>query len=130
MAEITYFNMGPWPVYVGFTTSPKAFKREMDRLGITDQPFHASRYANATTHFLENRDQMTAVITMTKPKGIPVEQVAGLIAHEATHVAQAMWEQLGEREPGHEAEAYLVQHIVQGCLQEALKTGREKKTEP
>jgi hypothetical protein len=34
--------------------------------------------------------------------------VAGVVAHECTHVAQYLWEQIGEQEPGKEAEAYLI----------------------
>lgn len=128
---IAYFHMGPWPFYCGFTTKPKAFRLEMERLKIKPAPdFTASTHANATTHFLEKDGVLTAVITMQNPKSRSIEQVAGLLAHEATHVVQEVWEQFGERQPGKEAEAYLVQHIVQCCLQVAYKTGRVRKSEP
>ena len=131
-AHIDYFNMGPRPLYCGFTTSRKAFRKEMKRLAVSPLPdFHGSTHANATTHFLHAKDGgFTTIITLDKPKGRTPEQIAGLIAHEATHVAQELWTNIGEREPGKEAEAYLVQAIVQNCLQVAMKTGRVRKTEP
>ena len=127
---ITYFNMGPWPIYVGFTQSKKGFAKEMKRLGITDCPFIANDHSNASAHYLTKDGALTCIITMDKRKGRMIEQVAGLIAHEATHVAQELWAHIGERNPGREAEAYLVQMIVQCCLQQACNTGRVRKTEP
>lgn len=129
--HISYYGMGPWPMYLGFTTSPKAFKREMKRLAVEDHsPFVANDHSNATTHHLMHGGMLTCIITLRGHKAFNVEQVAALIAHEATHVAQQLWESIGEREPGREAEAYLVQMITQCCLQDALGTGRERKERP
>jgi len=127
---IPYFNMGQWPLYVGFTTSRKAFAREMKRLGHPGIAFLAGDYANATMHTLEKDGCLTCIIAMEKPTGRSAEQVAGMVAHEAMHIVQELWSQIGEKEPGREAEAYLVQQIVQCCLQEAWKTGRVRKAEP
>lgn len=128
--HITYFNMGSWPIYVGFTTSPKAFAKEMKRLKCGDVAFLSTTHADATTHFLVKDGSSTCIITMRKAKDKSFEQRAGLIAHEAMHVVQELWSNIGEREPGKEAEAYLIQMITQCCLQEALNTGRVRKTEP
>lgn len=129
---ITYFGMGPWPLYVGFTTSRKAFRNETSRLGMKNVKFHGgdNSMAAATTHYFTYEGARTFIITMDKPGKRSVEQVAGLIAHEAIHIAQHLWEAIGEENPGREAEAYLVQQITQCCLQEALKTGRTQKVEP
>lgn len=129
-AHINYFNMGPWPVYVGFTTSEKAFKREMKRLKVDGVPFIMNDHSNASAHYLTHEGDLTVIITMQPVGDRPVEQVAGLIAHEAVHVAQELWDNIGERNPGREAEAYLVQMITQCCLQDALKTGRSRKEAP
>ncbi len=128
--SVTYFNMGPYPMYLGFTSSPKAFAEEMKRLNITDIRFLASDHANATTHFLEQDGTLCIIITLQKHKDRTPEQIASLISHEAMHVVQKMWHQYGEKQPGREAEAYLIQYIVQSCLQIACKTGRTRKTEP
>lgn len=130
-AHIRYCNMGPWPGYVGFTTSAKAFQRELKRLAVPEKvAFMGSPRANATTHFFEKDGSTTAIITIGKPKSVSFEQYAAMIAHEAVHVVQMLWRDIGEKEPGDEAEAYAVQHIVQFCLQEAYKTGRERKLIP
>jgi hypothetical protein len=64
-----------------------------------------------------------AIIVMCPPsRRASKEQYASLLAHEAVHVVQEMREKLGDL--GSEAEAYLVQQIVQEGLQVAWKTGR------
>lgn len=108
--------MGPWPVYVGFTTNPKTFKREMKRLGVKNNPMIKNDHSDATTHYLTNKEgKLCCIIALRKPKKRhSKEQIAAIIAHEATHVVQQMQENLGSL--GIEAEAYIIQYIVQSCL--------------
>lgn len=47
----------------------------------------------------------------------------GLIAHEATHVSDKLWNHIGERNPGNEANAYLVEWIA-NCIWK-VKTNKE-----
>lgn len=123
-------NLGPWPNYVGFTTDAGAFDREMRRLKVKnpDAAIAKSR-SNATTHFLRSGGKSCAIIVM-QPMGrrCSKEQYAALLAHEATHVVQEMRDDLGDL--GREAEAYLVQLIVQEGLQIAWKTGRSVRFAP
>ena len=109
-------HMGPWPVYFGFTTSEKRFKREMKRLGIKGNPFILNDHSDATLHSLTNPEGKACyILAMRKPrKGITKAQIAAMIAHEAVHVIQYMRENLGPL--GTEAEAYIVQYITQSCL--------------
>lgn len=128
-----WLNMGPWPYYVGFTTETAAFDREMRRLKI-EQPEAAisvrSGRVDATTHFLRAGDKSATAIIVMPPhtRSYSKEQYAALLAHEATHVLQDMRECLGEL--GSEAEAYLMQMMVQEGLQTAWKSGRERRQKP
>lgn len=128
--RIHYLDLGPWPGYVGFTTSADAFSREMKRLKVKDPSrFVSNERSNATTHFFTNHGSALAIICMEPPtRKRTKEQYAALLAHEATHVVQQMRDDLGEL--GKEAEAYLVQQIVQEGLQTAWKTGRVTRREP
>jgi len=123
--KVHYFHMGCYPLYLGFCTDPAAFAKEIKRLKVEgDVPFLGRDSANATLHAFECNKELNFIICMD-PKGATQEQIAALLAHEAVHAAQVLWESIGETRPGEEAEAYLVQYIVQNCLL-ALKEERKK----
>lgn len=128
--RIYYMNTGPWPYYIGFTTSGDAFERELKRLGINqDVRFISGKHANASTHHLINHGTAMSIICVQPfNKRVTREQFAALIAHEAMHVVQEMRDHLGDL--GCEAEAYLIQQIVQEGLQIAWATGKEARKEP
>ncbi len=129
---IRYLNLGPWPGYLGFTTSEKAFNKEMKRLGIQGAPsFLAHENAHATTHFFVNPIAVIITIVPYDAKERTREAYAGLVAHEAMHVIQEMQAQLASgKSLGHEAEAYLMQQIVQECLQDAWGSPLVRQIEP
>lgn len=127
--RIRYFNLGPWPGYVGFTTSDEAFQREMRRLKIKEPCAFTKKGSDAATHLFSNHGNSLAIICMPPyTSRRSKEQYAALLAHEATHVVQQMREDLGDL--GSEAEAYLVQQIVQESLEQAWKTNRVTRREP
>lgn len=131
--RVKYFNLGAWPVFVGFTTCEKAFAAEMRRLGIDNVSFFGRSSANATTHILEKHGTLCFVITAEpfKSHKISCEAYAALIAHEAMHVIQEMQQVLAcGKSLGDEAEAYLIQQIVQECLQVAWGSFKVRRTEP
>jgi len=135
--HIEYFHMGPWPVFVGATCRPKAFRRELRRLGVTqDVPFLGTPHANATTHIFEHEGQLTLIVTTQKRGRMRKEAHAALIAHEATHVVQEIRRQLvAAASPAHEglgieAEAYLTQYVTQEVLAVAWGTGRRLRSQP
>lgn len=88
--------------------------------------------ANMTTHILVNRGTLCFIIAAQPPsRKHSKEQYAALIAHEALHVVQEMQRELARGEHfDDESAAYLLQHIVQHCLQEAWNTGRIKRIKP
>lgn len=135
--HIKYFNMGPWPVYVGATAKPKAFKREMARLCPgRNIDFVGSGHANATTHLLTLDGAMTAIVAIQSHGKHSKEAYAALIAHEVMHVVQYMREHLISSNSacteglGIEAEAYIMQYLVQEIISVACDTGRRKRERP
>lgn len=132
MSKVHYLHPGPFPVHIGFTTCPKAFNREVKRLKIEgDVSFLASDHASATTHYFRNdASSLCCIIAMppqTKDKSR--EQYASLLAHEALHVVQEMRDLNGGEPFDRETEAYLLQMIVQDCLQIAWKSGKTRQIE-
>lgn len=130
---IRYFNPGPWPVFYGFTTSEKAFHKEIDRVCGQKVDFLGPN-AGMTTHIFTSKKGTLCCIIAAQPfnaRKHSREQYAALVAHEAVHVVQEMSANLAAgKSLGIEAEAYIVQQIVQECLQDAWASPKHRATEP
>lgn len=135
MNRVEWMHPGQWPVYIGFTTSEDAFKRAMRRMRVpaAQAPHWINPGASATTHTFEQSGKNLCFIICIGPHGRQVsrEQYAALIAHEALHVVQAMNREFSPQGRfDDESEAYLLQYIVQHCLQHAWKSNRTRSTAP
>lgn len=125
--------MGPWPGFIGFCFDEKVFQKELNRLGITEKcDFLAHRHAAASLHhFVGKSGQVVYLMTLGSVKGRSKEMVAGLVAHEAMHIIQGMQKDFaGGNTLGAEAEAYLIQMIVQDALQFLWKSNKVRRLEP
>jgi hypothetical protein len=76
---------------------------------------------NATCHtFVSFRNDggssTICAICIQQQDRMTYSKVAGLIVHEAVHVAQHFFEDIGETNPGNEIEAYIIQRIAQNLL--------------
>jgi hypothetical protein len=128
-----YLHMGPWPGFVGLCFDEKVFHKEMQRLDVREKvDFLGSERAHATLHhFITPHGQAVYILALGPVKGRTKEQVAGLVAHEATHVVQNMRVDIAMgKSLGDEAEAYLVQMIVQEALQSLWKSNKVRRLEP
>ena len=127
---IHYLPMGPWPGFIGLAFSDEAFQAEVQRLKVpVPVKMLAHERADATLHeFTHPKHGCAWILALGPTKGRTKEQVAGLIAHEATHIVQYMREELGDL--GKEGEAYIVQMVVQEALQKLWKSKMVRCTEP
>jgi hypothetical protein len=130
--HIKYLHMGPWPGFVGLCFNERDFRKEMKRLDVQQEvDFLSGEHANAALHHFVSKAGVCQILTLGPVKGRSKEQVAGLIAHEAVHVIQNMQDDIaGGKSLGGEAEAYLVQMIVQEALQILWKSGNARRTVP
>ena len=83
-------------------------------------PFVTQWHEDATTHFLENRSDMkkAAVVCISNFEGKTSAQISGLLCHEAVHIWQQTRDDLGERSPSSELEAYAIQSLTQALIEE------------
>lgn len=114
-------HLGPYPIKLLFLTSKLDFNKYVTKLGCPDNypENHGQIY-----RFLSDEDEILLIIVAPPPFRLSVtrNQYAAMLAHEATHAAQYVRECLSENEPlGSEPEAYLVQYIVQECLNHVYK---------
>lgn len=98
------------------------------RLGVNGTFNFARREGGACTWTYEQNSigKLACVVCLsTEVQQASLVELAVTVAHEAVHVWQAHAAWLGEREPGHEQEAYAVEWITRVLL-EALdrRTGR------
>ena len=102
--------------YLVLCLTPKQFVRagkDLERR-VSPKKWQKTDHAHATLHTWKGRNGLACVVCLRPPaKGISIEQIAGLLAHEATHVWQYYREWIGENEPSKEFEAYSVQAITQ-----------------
>lgn len=111
---VTWFNMGCYPVFVGFTMRPSSLERVQRFMGV-EADGNVAPTGGACCHKMTRAGMMVLIISMID-KRWPKNETAAIIAHEATHATRFIMEKIGEEYPGFEQEAYLVQQIVQDCL--------------
>lgn len=104
--------------YLGLATSQKRFEAYLKDIGFPGAygPFVAPG-ANATTHTYSNEDgDLCCLVCISDFDEQDPVQVASLLVHEAVHVWQRVRENMRERDPSPEFEAYSVQAIAQNLM--------------
>ncbi len=100
----------------------KEFQKELRRLKLPKNkwpPFLATDSANATCHYLDSdTGNKVAIVCLHRRerKTRPVDQIYGLLIHEAVHVWRASRLAIGELDPSSELEAYAIQRIAQNLI--------------
>lgn len=122
------------PYCYALCLSEEAFKAEMKNLGVSKESrgnWMKTPQADATLHYLENvkNGGLAAIICLRTNSKTELEQVYGLLVHEAVHLWQAIKDFIGEDSPAKEEEAYAIQRIAQSLMYSYKEqtTSREKK---
>ena len=106
--------------HYGLCTSEAEFKRELRRLKVPAEDWPrwiANDHSDATVHYLENDGRGAAIVCIRITPERTGLEIAGLLVHEAVHIWQAHCENIGEKEPAAEQEAYAIQSIAQSLMQ-------------
>lgn len=118
------------PYCITLCQNKKAFRQELKRLKIPkdDQPEWIAPGKDGTAHFFQkvNKVHDLCAIVCVKSSADPVQTV-GLIVHEAVHCWQRIKEEIGEREPSKEFEAYSIQAVAQRLMASYQKPKRGRK---
>ena len=114
---IKYYDIGPYPgVWFGVTNNPGNFKKELNRLGITQEVNFINPGFNAMAHRFINKDELNLIVTFKHIETNPEYMTYGLLVHEAVHVWRMLLDYIGDNCNDHdEIEAYHIQNIAQ-CL--------------
>lgn len=120
-AEVVWIDRGWQPAFIGFCPSRRAWRREMRKLGVKGEAYPTT--AGRCTSFT-SKGKLCVIVTLAD--GVEQKhsrsEIAGVLCHEATHVWQYVRQNMGEREPSIEFEAYSMQAIFQGLYQAWIDT--------
>lgn len=101
------------PIDVGACFSEAAYIKEMKRLKSKDHEPFLIDGSDACCHFYDCVDGSKLIIVcMGAARGRSKEEVYSLLVHEDVHVWQEIKENIGEKYPSHEFEAYSIQGIA------------------
>lgn len=110
------------PYYYGVCRTEKDFSKALRKLKVPaeQRPPFLGKGGHATAHFFEKADgTLAAIVCLGSTKGRTKAQVFALLLHEAVHLWQAIRENLGEKTPSSEFEAYAIQTIAQRLMESA-----------
>lgn len=112
--RVIWCDRGWQPVHFGFCPSKKAWKREMKRLNCKEP--YPDTDGRCTT--FTNEGKVVCIVTLRdgSENERSISEITGILVHEATHVWQTIRDDIGERDPSPEFEAYSMQAIFQGLF--------------
>ncbi|RRY22030.1 hypothetical protein EGJ57_04475 [Brucella anthropi] len=112
--RVIWCDRGWQPVHFGFCPSKKAWKREMKRLNCKEP--YPDTDGRCTT--FTNEGKVVCIVTLRdgSENERSISEITGLLVHEATHVWQTIRDDIGEKDPSPEFEAYSMQAIFQGLF--------------
>lgn len=115
MKGVHWIDLGQWPQQLVLIDNKRSYMRfGRERLdGHKMQPFPPA-HGGATTQIEHTTKGVLFIIAVGAPKDR--DDLAVTLAHEATHAMRWILEDVGEKQPGTETEAYLVGHIVKEGL--------------
>lgn len=106
-----------WPAY-GFCPSEKAWHRELRRHKVSAE--YPTRDAMVTS-FTGKKGEYHLITVGDMTGRTPVE-IIPLLAHEAMHICQYIFEEMGEKKPSKEFEAYTLQTVFMELLKKYIVT--------
>lgn len=111
-AKVIWLDRGYQPAFLGYVPNKRAWDKEMASRGLKGEAY--PRHAATTSAFRSDRAYVILVsVNEARRKGRSRLELMGLLAHEATHVKQLMFKEMGVKKPDMETEAYTVQAIFQ-----------------
>lgn len=111
------------PVKTRLYHSRKKLQRDIDRARFRFEPSPS----RAQACVIEQGGETYCPVLFEYGDSSP--QTLALLVHEAVHVAQAYWRELGEDEPSDEFMAYTVQQVAQYLMEEHM-SWMERKGRP
>ena len=94
-----------------------SFKKACKHLKVQPPAWVLNDWSQATAHIFQSGEGLACIVCMRDWYNANPVEVAGLLVHEAVHIWQEYADNIGERHPGKEQEAYAIQAIAQELMQ-------------
>lgn len=109
--------------FVTLVRSEEAFLDAMQHCNVApvDAGPWVSKDGSACCHYLDHKSDGTCVIVAISVTNETPIQIACLLVHEAVHIVQHYFEEINEKHPASEQEAYAVQIMSQTLMEEYLR---------
>lgn len=104
--------------YLSLCTTEKQYLKAVKHLAIKSPSPWLSSNHGASMHTFTTHEKITCIVCIKIDKKRPFAVTAGMLAHEAVHVMQELFESIGEKQPGHETEAYAVENCTRVLIEE------------
>lgn len=120
--RVVWIDRGWQPVPIGFCPTEAAWKRAARRYNL-DAEWPDLSTVGALTHMLKNDagDAIILVVIGPKAERSALDAIATLV-HEAVHVWQFLCQDISEKDPGIEMEAYGIEAISRGLIDAYCRT--------
>ena len=113
--------------YLALCTSEKQYLKIMKYLKVENVSAWLSDSAGASNHTFIKNGKLTCVVCVRIDKGRDIASTASYLAHESVHVAQEMFEAIGEEKPSCEVYAYAVENATRNLMDEYLRQEKRHK---
>lgn len=110
--KVKFIDSGPFPVFIGFCNTEKAWKRLMKHMDIKDYTEFPS--CGNCTSFESSSGGLTLVISCNHKafKHEPKRTAYSMLAHEAKHAHDAIMDHIKEFKRDGECSAYTIDWLV------------------
>jgi len=107
-----------YPFHVAICDNVSDLIKLQEGLKIPPEDIYREITGKATTFEFKNKSSghLAVIIALGDLSWNPYS-VAGVAAHESMHAVQALWHHIGEKTPGAEAEAYLIQSLTDEIME-------------
>jgi hypothetical protein len=109
------------PYCIGLCQNKKQFLKELRRLKMPENsiPEWVKEGKDAQVHYLAGTklNEQCCIVCVREQKGTKPNEIVGLLVHEAVHVWQWIKEEMNEKTPSTEFEAYAIQNIAQKLIE-------------
>ncbi len=116
MKGVHWIDLGQWPAHLAIVGDRRAYRRFMRSHCATGPAGWSAFPPDNGGHCQKLVDGSSVLYLISVGASSDQIETACTLAHEATHVMRWIFEEIGEDEPGKEAQAYLVEHIVRHGL--------------